>query len=93
MSNNSSRTIKEWADLAKKELKGKESDTLIWRTPEGIDIQPLYSEKDIVEFVNPNQRIYFNNNTGESSFFNQNTWQVKAESRYNESSVIDFATN
>ena len=47
MSNNSSRTIKEWADLAKKELKGKESDTLIWRTPEGIDIQPLYSEKDI----------------------------------------------
>ena len=47
MSNNSSRTIKEWTDLAKKELKGKESDTLIWRTPEGIDIQPLYSEKDI----------------------------------------------
>ena len=47
MSNNSSRTIKEWAHLAKKELKGKESDTLIWRTPEGIDIQPLYSEKDI----------------------------------------------
>ena len=47
MSNNSSRTIKEWADLAKKELKGKESDTLVWRTPEGIDIQPLYSEKDL----------------------------------------------
>ena len=47
MSNNSSRTIKEWTDLAKKELKGKESDTLVWRTPEGIDIQPLYSEKDI----------------------------------------------
>ena len=47
MRNNSSRTIKDWADLAKKELKGKESDTLIWRTPEGIDIQPLYSEKDI----------------------------------------------
>ena len=47
MRNNSSRTIKEWADLAKKELKGKESDTLVWRTPEGIDIQPLYSEKDL----------------------------------------------
>jgi len=47
MSNTSSRTIKEWADLAKKELKGKDSDTLIWKTPEGIDIQPLYSEQDI----------------------------------------------
>jgi len=47
MSNTSSRTIKEWADLAKKELKGKDSDTLTWKTPEGIDIQPLYSEQDI----------------------------------------------
>ena len=47
MSNNFSRSIKDWADLAKKELKGKDSDTLIWKTPEGIDIQPLYSEKDI----------------------------------------------
>ena len=47
MSNNISRSLKDWADLAKKELKGKDSDTLIWTTPEGIDIQPLYTEKDI----------------------------------------------
>ena len=49
MSNNFSRSIKDWADLAKKELKGKDSDTLVWKTPEGIDIQPLYCEKDIEE--------------------------------------------
>ncbi len=47
MSNNITRSLKDWADLAKKELKGKDSDTLIWTTPEGIDIQPLYTEKDI----------------------------------------------
>ena len=47
MSNNSSRTIKEWVDLAKKELKGKDSDALVWKTPEGIDIQPLYTENDL----------------------------------------------
>jgi len=47
MSNNASRTIKEWAELAKKELKGKDSDTLVWKTPEGIDIQPLYTEKNL----------------------------------------------
>jgi len=43
----SSRTLKEWSELAKKELKGADSDSLIWQTPEGINIQPLYSEKDL----------------------------------------------
>ena len=47
MSNNSSRTIKEWVDLAKNELKGKDSDTIVWKTPEDIDIQPLYTENDL----------------------------------------------
>ncbi len=47
MSNDSPRTLAEWAELAKKELKGKDSDSLIWKTPEGIDIHPLYSEQDI----------------------------------------------
>ena len=47
MSSNSSRTIKEWVNLAKNELKGKDIDTLVWKTPEGIDIQPLYTKNDL----------------------------------------------
>ena len=47
MNKNSSRTLKEWVELVKKELKGNDSDSLIWKTPEGIDIQPLYTEKDL----------------------------------------------
>ena len=47
MNKNSSRTLKEWIKLVKKELKGNDSDSLIWKTPEGIDIQPLYTEKDL----------------------------------------------
>jgi methylmalonyl-CoA mutase len=47
MSKNSSRTLKEWTELAKKELKEDNSDSLIWKTPEGIDIQPLYTENDL----------------------------------------------
>ena len=47
MNKNSSRTLKEWSELAKKELKGSESDSLIWKTPEGIDIQPIYTENDL----------------------------------------------
>jgi hypothetical protein len=49
-----------------------------------------YSEKQIVDYINPNQRIYYRNVTDESSSFNLNTWQARAESIYNESSVIDF---
>lgn len=36
----------EWADLAKKQLKGKNPEDLIWRTPEGINIKPVYRKSD-----------------------------------------------
>lgn len=36
----------EWAALAKKQLKGKNPEDLIWHTPEGISIKPLYSKAD-----------------------------------------------
>ncbi|XP_044531707.1 methylmalonyl-CoA mutase, mitochondrial [Gracilinanus agilis] len=36
----------EWATLAKKQLKGKNPEDLIWHTPEGISIKPLYSSRD-----------------------------------------------
>ncbi|XP_069570295.1 methylmalonyl-CoA mutase, mitochondrial [Brachyistius frenatus] len=35
-----------WARLAKTQLKGKNPDDLIWRTPEGIDIKPVYTKAD-----------------------------------------------
>ncbi|CAB3401893.1 unnamed protein product [Caenorhabditis bovis] len=35
-----------WAAMAKKAMKGKEADTLISQTPEGIPIKPLYLRKD-----------------------------------------------
>ncbi|XP_035278466.1 methylmalonyl-CoA mutase, mitochondrial [Anguilla anguilla] len=35
-----------WADLAKKQLKGKNPEDLIWRTPEGISIKPVYTRSD-----------------------------------------------
>ncbi|XP_061785407.1 methylmalonyl-CoA mutase, mitochondrial [Nerophis lumbriciformis] len=36
----------EWASLAKKQLKGKNPEDLIWRTPEGINIKPVYTRAD-----------------------------------------------
>uniref|UniRef100_A0A8B9YLX4 Methylmalonyl-CoA mutase, mitochondrial n=1 Tax=Bos mutus grunniens TaxID=30521 RepID=A0A8B9YLX4_BOSMU len=39
----------EWAALAK-QLKGKNPEELIWHTPEGISIKPLYSSRDTKDF-------------------------------------------
>ncbi|MFS8046026.1 methylmalonyl-CoA mutase [Rhizobium sp. BR 314] len=39
------RSLEEWADLAEKELKAS-PETLIWETPEGIAVKPLYTEAD-----------------------------------------------
>ncbi|MBU0464794.1 MAG: methylmalonyl-CoA mutase [Proteobacteria bacterium] len=46
--------LNKWEELAKKELRGKPLTSLTKKTPEGIDIKPLYSAKDLekVEFIN-----------------------------------------
>ena len=42
---------KEWEMRAQKELKTRKLDDLVWKTPEGINIKPLYTQDDI-----PNHR-------------------------------------
>ncbi|WP_442772412.1 methylmalonyl-CoA mutase [Paenirhodobacter enshiensis] len=37
----------EWTKLAQKELKDRPLDSLTWKTLEGIDVQPLYTEDDL----------------------------------------------
>ncbi|MFL6205782.1 MAG: methylmalonyl-CoA mutase [Acidimicrobiales bacterium] len=36
-----------WRALASKDLKGADPDTLVWQTPEGIAVQPLYTAADL----------------------------------------------
>jgi len=38
-----------WRDLATKDLKGADPDTLTWETPEGIAVKPLYTAADLDE--------------------------------------------
>ncbi|GCA50970.1 methylmalonyl-CoA mutase [Sinorhizobium sp. KGO-5] len=40
------KTIKDWEALAEKELKAS-PENLVWHTPEGIDVKPLYTSDDI----------------------------------------------
>ena len=36
-----------WQSLAEKELRGRAVEDLTWRSPEGIDIKPLYTSADL----------------------------------------------
>ena len=40
-------SLEDWKALARKELKGKDPDSLLWQTPEGIAIKPLYTADDL----------------------------------------------
>jgi len=40
-------TKQDWADVAEKELRERSVDDLIWHTPEGIAIKPLYTAADL----------------------------------------------
>ncbi|HYM32631.1 MAG TPA: methylmalonyl-CoA mutase [Candidatus Cybelea sp.] len=40
-------TLEQWRKLAAKELGGKDADSLVWNTLEGIPIKPLYTAADL----------------------------------------------
>ncbi len=40
------KTVRDWLHLAEKELK-RSPDTLVWHTPEGIEVKPLYTADDL----------------------------------------------
>mgnify|MGYP004721334465 FL=1 len=40
------KTRADWEALAEKELK-RPADSLVWHTPEGIDVKPLYTADDL----------------------------------------------
>lgn len=45
-------SLADWEKMAAKESKGKSSDHLVWKTPEGIDVKPLYTAADIQDLPN-----------------------------------------
>jgi len=39
--------LERWRELASKDRKGASPDDLVWHTPEGIDVKPLYTRADV----------------------------------------------
>ncbi|MFC3051729.1 methylmalonyl-CoA mutase [Kordiimonas pumila] len=50
--------LKNWRNLAEKELRGKNPDALVWQTREGIDLNPLYTKED-TEHLDPGVPGFF----------------------------------
>jgi methylmalonyl-CoA mutase len=46
MADDKKPTLTDWELLAAKELRGRSTDDLVWQTPEGIDVKPLYTAED-----------------------------------------------
>jgi methylmalonyl-CoA mutase len=46
-STNEPEPIESWQALAAKELRGADPDSLVWETPEGIPVKPLYTAADL----------------------------------------------
>ncbi len=38
---------RDWLDLASAEMKGGDPETLVWQTPEGIAVKPVYTADDL----------------------------------------------
>ena len=41
------RTLEDWEKCAREELKGASTEGLVWETPEGLKVKPLYTEADL----------------------------------------------
>lgn len=48
-----SEQLKAWTELATKQMRGKPLESLTWKTPEGIDIKPLYTADDLDSVAYP----------------------------------------
>ena len=44
-------SLKDWEKQATSELNGKASSSIHWKTPEGIEIKPLYTAEDLEKFA------------------------------------------
>ena len=49
MSDGPDPSVDDWRTLAAAELRGADPDSLVWHTPEGIDVKPLYTAADLEE--------------------------------------------
>ena len=48
------KELDQWREVAKRELRGRDLESLVTKTPEGIDVRPLYTSADTDNLANQN---------------------------------------
>ncbi|GIX14749.1 MAG: hypothetical protein KatS3mg118_2708 [Paracoccaceae bacterium] len=47
MADGRDEALRAWRELARRELRGRDPEALVWHTPEGIAVSPLYTAADV----------------------------------------------
>ncbi len=88
--------LKIWAEAAARELKSRPLESLIWQTPEGIAVKPLYTEADLEGLEGPGLPGQFPYTRGvRASMYAGRPWTVRQYSGFStaEESNLFFRQN
>src|SRR5262252_7904861 len=68
-----------WRELAGKERKGASPDDLVWHTPEGIDVKPLYTAADVknLDFVDTVPGVFPFVRGPKATMYTERPWTVR----------------
>ncbi|TSK58048.1 Methylmalonyl-CoA mutase, mitochondrial [Bagarius yarrelli] len=68
---------KDWASLAKKQLKGINPEDLIWHTPEGISIKPVYTQADTAAFPDELPGVFPHSRGPYPTMYTYRPWTIR----------------
>ncbi|HEX4337888.1 MAG TPA: methylmalonyl-CoA mutase [Polyangiaceae bacterium] len=71
--------LDDWKRLAEKERKGAPVDELVWHTPEGLDVKPLYTEVDLdgLEFLDTAPGLYPFVRGPKATMYTERPWTIR----------------
>ncbi|HEX3595723.1 MAG TPA: methylmalonyl-CoA mutase, partial [Polyangiaceae bacterium] len=71
--------LDDWKRLAEKERKGAPVDDLVWHTPEGLDVKPLYTDVDLeeLEFVDTAPGVFPFVRGPKATMYTERPWTIR----------------
>ncbi len=71
--------LDDWKRLAEKERKGAPVDDLVWHTPEGLDVKPLYTAADIadLEFIDTAPGLFPFVRGPKATMYTERPWTIR----------------
>jgi methylmalonyl-CoA mutase len=75
----SKQILEDWKRLAEKERKGAPVSDLVWHTPEGLDVKPLYTAADVeeLEFVDTAPGLFPFVRGPKATMYTERPWTIR----------------